>query len=233
MTRAELMQTTLLALTKQNVTKGSGGSVRKTLLRDSEQKNIVVEAFHEDYAGEDMWGGLSVYNPLLVEIEADSIYFGPQSWAEYSGLPRANTSATCYILAKQSLITGTADEFAAFSYSESTGNAPGVWAYNGQSNYSTFYRDDTFNVSSVDWHLYAMAVDVSTRNAYFYCDGRFYGSLAFNNSGRNLTITCRANQIGKMQAYIKYVGVVYGAENASVVLPNMRRIMSAYGVRGT
>lgn len=206
-----------------------------TLLTASATSSILAEAMCEDYeVGIETWGNLALVGSSLMEIEADgSVHFNGDGMSACYDLGAANTPVTNYMVFK-SLSSSGISRLISNVYSNSFGEAPGLYRNGTNINYTYYGGDTNTGVSAVDgFHCIAVSDAGGGQASTFYVDAVKKGALVPSNTGRYSEFSTTLRMGGDTYGGnydIKYMAVVSGAEPEATVIANMQSIMAHYGI---
>lgn len=152
----------------------------------------------------------------------------------YTDLSAANTDVTCYAVLK---CTSTGEDILlCVPYSNSNGNNPSFYtSYNSYNVDCTVYAGNT-NIPGLSCntnHVYALAINASTKKVRYFVDGAYIMEKTFNNSGACVVVGAgdkTASSYASATTDVAYFGVVADLESDATVIANMQVIMQKLGL---
>lgn len=152
----------------------------------------------------------------------------------YTDLSAANTDVTCYGVLK--CTSNGENILMCVPYSNTNGNSPSFYTPYG--NYRvdcTVYAGNT-NIPGLGCdtiHVYALAINASTKKVRYFVDGAYIMEKTFNNSGACVVVGAgdkNASSYANAGTDVSYFGVVADLESDATVIANMQVIMQKLGM---
>ncbi len=152
----------------------------------------------------------------------------------YTDLSAANTDVTCYAAVK--CTSGAECIFLCVPYENTNGNNPCF--YTPSTGYSVdcaVYSGNT-NIPGLGCdtiHVYALAINASTKKVRYFVDGAYIMEKTFNNSGACVVVGAgdkNGSSYAGAGTEVSYFGVVADLESDETVIANMQVIMQKLGM---
>lgn len=202
-----------------NVSGGGGGKIDYSLLPQSNASKVL--ASNKDYFS-------ALHNNEYGFLSSWHDYF-------YTELSETNSDVTAYCVVR--CLDTRGGILISVPYNLSDGNDPSF--YTPSESYGidcTVYNGNT-NIPGLSCavdHVYALAIDSANRKCRYYYDGVYFTEKTFSNSGNHVSFgkgnNDKYNMTFMSSSYISYAGVVEEFESDSVIIANMQKLMTEFGI---